>query len=158
MRHPQRLVSAFPDGVCRVICRIRITWYPLRALATVLPAPPHLQVRQYRSVFWVGENEVSLFGSILHSWGNQALAHAHFHGRNHMSLAGSFLALSCTTLKERWQGDVKLFLLPSSMHPILTCFCSNSMLELLCLTPRYPPKALVSLGDWQNQCSLRKRW
>lgn len=57
-------------------------------------------------------------------------------------------------------SEVKLFLLPSSVHPILGFFfffSFSGVLELLCWTsgpPQWQSMVTLSLGDCQNQCSL----
>lgn len=76
-------------------------------------------------------------------------------GRNH-GLKWSLLALSCTDLGEGVMGKVKLFL-----HSLMHMF-SNTMLQWCSgtcpLDSWTPTKVLLSMADFQNQCSTGKLW
>lgn len=65
-------MDGLPDGVHKAANR-HVLFYMFRALAAILPphtAPQSHSTPQFSG--W-GRKEVSLFDSILHSWGNQTL-------------------------------------------------------------------------------------
>lgn len=79
-----------------------------------------------------GEREMSLFGRVLHSWGNQMLTHTYslfstgeITGQDDLSWPYAVLPWGRSDT-----GKVKLFLLPLPMHPNSYFVCFNGMLEL----------------------------
>lgn len=122
--------------------------------AAAFPAAHHLPGMQFTTHCsqW-GENEVSLFCSIPHIWGGQTLIHM-------LSLSPMREIMGSEGLSWYWalppwgRGVVckgKLFLLLSSMRPILDVFCSKCVLELLHWCPGLPrrhscPWAIVKIG------------
>ena len=93
-RHLQRLVGRPPDGVPLM---------PSESPGSVLPAPTPSQVAQDPSVFWLGQNEGGLFGSIPHGWGSWWLTRTLHFPLGETAWAEKVLwALSPAALGEGW--------------------------------------------------------
>ena len=105
-------------------------------------------------IMWYSEwskKKVSLLGSIPHGWRSWVLTHS-------LSFRGGIVGhrLSGHWALTPWgrddPGKVKLFLLPFTMHLFFGfSFSYSGVLELLWGTPT---KALSSMGNCQNQCSV----
>lgn len=103
----------------------------------------------------LGKKGVYVFGSILHSLGSQMLIHilTCLCGRSH-GPRRSLLALSCATLREGWHRQkettpLTLFIMSNNGFFPPMAWNAISLLDYWTST-----KALLPLGDCQNQCSL----
>ena len=131
-------------------------WIPAMLLSAFLPAFSHPSVKQLTmTYFGWGKIEISLFDSIIHSWGSRILNHMFTLSLN-LWPVGEILSqegLSWPWVVSLWGRDevskIKLFLLPSPVH--ITCTPSpppNSVLEPFCWKPLCTSTtALLSMVD-----------
>lgn len=116
----KQMVGSCPFDAHREPCQL--FFQPL-----LLPAPT-----QHASVFWVGKERNGPLWQHPTGWRTQMLTHmlSLFRKAETAEPQSSLLALSCAILEEGYVGKMKLFLLPSSIHPTQAffLFCCDCML------------------------------
>ena len=124
VRCPQWLISGFPEGVCKAVRRIHVQSLSSESPSCYSPSCSlhSMSCNIPQKSEWE-KKDIGLLGSIPHSWGIWVLTH--------MFSLYPMGEITCRKISRHWavlcwgradMGKVKLFFLPSSMHPISLFF------------------------------------
>lgn len=149
MKHPQELMDRLPDGVHNVVSRICV---PLMPYKHPICSSPSLSHRAHTLIFWLGNKEVDLFGSVQHSLGSWTLPHCsqlplwEKSQAKKLSLGTELWHLRGRVAWTKWNCSFSLL-----GFFLLLCCAGSCSLETCIST-----KAILSIGNCLNWCSLGK--